>query len=166
MQSRQRGPKLDNAFHANEGQTWITLSLTRVYCLTCMSHYHNPTKETLILTLILSYCHNSIQNHSNVQLNLLRVFVQILSLHSLDFIFYSKYQFKLFALFYHDGIWFLLWTKLYIYHKYYGSLMPWCLVSFTKYLAMLVVAQWKDLSKTILDYWYTWYIFHMKMHCA
>ena len=60
---------MDNAFHANEGQAWKTLSLTRVYCLTCMAHNHKPTNETLILTLILSYCHNSIQNQSNVELN-------------------------------------------------------------------------------------------------
>ena len=94
MQSCQRGPKLDNAFHANEGQTWITLSLTRFYCLTCMSPYHKPTKETLILTLILSYCHNSIQNKSNVKLNFFKsggLMLQIMLIHevgswSLDYI--------------------------------------------------------------------------------
>ena len=46
---------MDNAFHANEDQTWKTLSLTRVYCLTYMSHYHNHTKETLILFLYIAY---------------------------------------------------------------------------------------------------------------
>ena len=60
---------MDNTVHANEGQTWKTLALTRVYYLTFMAHNHNPTRETLILTLILSYCHNSVQNQSNVQLN-------------------------------------------------------------------------------------------------
>ena len=80
MQSRQREPKLDNAFHANEGQTWKTLSLTWVYCLTCMAHKHNPTKETLIL----SYCHNSIQNQSNVELKFFKsdgLMLQIMLIH-------------------------------------------------------------------------------------
>ena len=71
---------MDNAFHAKEGQTWKTISLTRVYCLTCMAHNHNPTKETLIL----SYCHNSIQNQSNVQLNFFKsggLMLQIMFIH-------------------------------------------------------------------------------------
>ena len=75
---------MDNAFHANEGKTWKTISLTRVYCLTCMAHNHNPTKEALILTLILSYCHNSIQNQSNVQLNFFKsvgLMLQIMLIH-------------------------------------------------------------------------------------
>ena len=75
---------MDNAFHANEGQAWKTLSLTRVYCLTCMAHNHNPTKETLILALILSYCHNSIQNQSNVELNFFKsdgLMLQIMLIH-------------------------------------------------------------------------------------
>ena len=78
---------MDDAFHANEGQTWKTLSLTRVYCLTCMAHNHNPTKETLILTLILCYCHNSIQNQSNVELNFLKsggLMLQIVLIHDVD----------------------------------------------------------------------------------
>ena len=75
---------MDNAFHANEGHTWKTLSLTRVYCLTCMAHNHNPTRETLILTLILSYCHKSVQNQSNVQLNFFKsggLMLQIMLIH-------------------------------------------------------------------------------------
>ena len=49
-----------------------------------MAHNHNPTKETLILTLILSYCHNSIQNQSNVQLNFFKsggLMLQIMLIH-------------------------------------------------------------------------------------
>ena len=84
---------MDNAFHSNEGQTWKTISLTRVYCLTfltrvyfltCMAHNHNPTKETLIQNLILSYCHNSIQNQSNVELNFFKsdgLMLQIMLIH-------------------------------------------------------------------------------------
>ena len=75
---------MDNVFHANEGQTWKTLALTRFYCLTCMTHNHNPTRETLILTLILSYCHNSVHNQSNVQLNVFKsggLLLQIMLIH-------------------------------------------------------------------------------------
>ena len=49
-----------------------------------MAHNHNPTRETLILTLILSYCHNSIQNQSNVQLNFFKsggLMLQIMLIH-------------------------------------------------------------------------------------
>ena len=49
-----------------------------------MAHYHNPTKETLTLTLILSYCHNSIQNQNNVQLNFFKsggLMLQIMLIH-------------------------------------------------------------------------------------
>ena len=57
-----------------------TVALTRVYCLTCMAHNHNPTKETLIL----SYYHNSIQNQSNVQLKFFKssgIMLQIMLIH-------------------------------------------------------------------------------------
>ena len=82
--SPQQGPNLENLFHANEGQTWKTVALTRVYCLTCMAHNHNPTRKTLILTLILSYCHNSVQNQSNVQLKIFKssgLMLQIMLIH-------------------------------------------------------------------------------------
>ena len=75
---------MDNAFHANEGQTWKTIALTRVYYLTCMAHNYKPTRETLILTLILSYCHNSVQNQSLVQLNFFKsggLMLQIMLIH-------------------------------------------------------------------------------------
>ena len=59
-----------------------------------MAHNHNPTRETLILTLILSYYHNLVQNESNVQLNFFKsggLMLQILLIHEvgsrfLDFI--------------------------------------------------------------------------------
>ena len=75
---------MDNTFHANEEKTWKTVTLTRVYCLTCMDHNHNPTRETLILTLILAYCHNLVQNQSNVQLNFFKsggLMLQIMLIH-------------------------------------------------------------------------------------
>ena len=43
-----------------------------------------PTRETLILILILSYCHNSDQNQSNVQLNFFKssgLMLQIMLIH-------------------------------------------------------------------------------------
>ena len=49
-----------------------------------MAHNHNPTKENLILTLILSYCHNSIHNQSNVQLKFFKfggLMLQIMLIH-------------------------------------------------------------------------------------
>ena len=54
MQSFQRGPNLDNAFHANEGQTWKNLALTRVYYLTCMAHNHNPNPNLILLSQLSS----------------------------------------------------------------------------------------------------------------
>ena len=82
--SRQQGINLDNTFHANEGKTWKTITLTRVYYLTSMAHNHNPTRETLILTLILAYCHYLVQNQSNVQLNFFKssgFMLQIMLIH-------------------------------------------------------------------------------------
>ena len=49
-----------------------------------MAHNHNPTRETLILTLILSYCHNLVWNQSNVQLKIFKfdgIVLQIMLIH-------------------------------------------------------------------------------------
>ena len=49
-----------------------------------MAYNHKPTRETLILTLILSYCHNSVQNQSNVQLKFFKydgLLLQIMLIH-------------------------------------------------------------------------------------
>ena len=49
-----------------------------------MAHNHKPTMETLILTLILSYYHNSVQNQSNVQLNFFKsggLMLQLMLIH-------------------------------------------------------------------------------------